>query len=413
MNLSAFVARRYLFSTKSHNIINVISIISLVGVSVCTMALIIVLSVFNGFDGLIKSMFSNFDPDIKITPAQGKVFDPQSDTLKSIATLNFVDEVCETLEENVLLEYDKHINPATIKGVSDNYSRLTGIDTAIINGSFTLNDGHKPMAIVGCGLSYYLSINLNFIKAIRIYVPKRNGRISMNPERAFSKSYIFPSGIFAIQQEIDTRYMIVPLDFARSLLDYSTQVSALELKLKPGTNKDRAREEISEMIGSQYVVQTQYQQHEMLYKVMKSEKFAIFLILTFILIIGSFNMIGSLSMLIIDKKNDISTLSHLGMSKKGIQRIFTYEGWIISIGGALLGLALGLIVCWLQQTFGFLKLDSMGTFVVSDYPVKIIWTDFILVLATVVTIGLLASWYPIRLFTKRYLSDFPDEAEDS
>ncbi len=412
MNLSAFVARRYLFSKKSHNIINVISAVSLVGVSVCTMALIIVLSVFNGFDGLIKSMFSNFDPDIKITPAQGKVFDPQSDTLKSIATFSFVDEVCETLEENVLLEYDNHINPGTIKGVADNYVSLTGIDTTIINGSFTLNDGHKPMAVVGTGLAYFLSINLNFIKAIRIYVPKRNGRISMNPERAFSKSYIFPSGTFSVQQEIDTRYLIVPIDFARNLLEYSTQASALEIKLKPGADKDKARDMISEAIGNQYVVKTQYQQHEMLYKVMKSEKFAIFLILTFILIIGSFNIIGSLSMLIIDKKNDIGTLSHLGLSKKGIQRIFTYEGCIISLGGALLGLTLGLLACWLQQTFGFLKLDTMGTFVVSNYPVKIIWTDFALVLVTVVGIGLAALWYPIRLFTRRYLSSFPDEKEE-
>lgn len=403
MNLSAFVARRYLFSKKSHNIINIISAISLVGVMVCTMALIIVLSVFNGFDSLIKSMFSNFDPDIKITPAQGKVFDPQTDTLRRISQLSYVDCVCETLEENVLLEYDKHMQPATLKGVSEQYSRLTGIDTTIISGEFVLDNGRRQMAVLGAGLAYYLSVNVNFIGSIRIYVPKRNGRISMNPERAFSNSYIFPSGIFAIQQEIDNRYMIVPIDFARNLLDYSTQVSALELKLKPGTDRDRARDEISAIVGSDYVVRTQYQQHEMLYKVMKSEKFAIFLILTFILIIGSFNMIGSLSMLIIDKKNDIATLNSLGFDRKGIQRIFIYEGWIISIGGAILGLLLGLLVCWLQQTYGFLKLDSMGTFVVSNYPVKIVWTDLMLALATVVVIGLLASWYPNRLFTKRYL----------
>ncbi|MBO7595037.1 MAG: ABC transporter permease [Salinivirgaceae bacterium] len=410
MNLSAFVARRYLFSKKSHNIINIISAISLVGVMVCTMALIIVLSVFNGFDSLIKSMFSNFDPDIKITPAQGKVFDPQTDTLRQISQLSYVDCVCETLEENVLLEYDKHMQPATLKGVSEQYSRLTGIDTTIISGEFVLDNGRRQMAVLGAGLAYYLSVNVNFISSIRIYVPKRNGRISMNPERAFSNSYIFPSGIFAIQQEIDNRYMLVPIDFARNLLDYSTQVSALELKLKPGTDRDRARDEISAMVGDDYVVRTQYQQHEMLYKVMKSEKFAIFLILTFILIIGSFNMIGSLSMLIIDKKNDIATLNSLGFDRKGIQRIFIYEGWIISIGGAILGLLLGLLVCWLQQTYGFLKLDSMGTFVVSNYPVKIIWTDLLLALATVVVIGLVASWYPNRLFTKRYL-DGMDNAE--
>jgi len=369
------------------------------------MALIIVLSVFNGFDALIKSMFSNFDPDIKITPAQGKVFDPNNDNIKSISDLYFVDCVCETLEENVLLEYDKHIQPATVKGVGSTYNQLTGIDTNIINGNFILNDGHRPMAVVGAGLAYCLSLNVNFVKSVKIYVPKRTGRISMNPERAFSKSYIFPSGVFAIQQEIDTRYMIVPLDFTRNLLEYSKQVSSLELKLKPDTDKDKAALEISQIIGDEYVVRTQYQQHEMLYKVMKSEKFAIYLILILILIIGSFNMIGSLSMLIIDKKNDIATLNCLGLDNKGVQRIFLYEGWIISIGGAVLGLLLGLLVCWLQQTFGFLKLDSMGTFVISNYPVKIIWTDFLLTLAIVVVIGLLASWYPNKLFTKKYLSN--------
>lgn len=411
MNLSAFVARRYLFSKKSHNIINVISAISLVGVAVCTMALVIVLSVFNGFDSLIKSMFSNFDPDIKITPAQGKVLEPQNDKIKSVLQLSCIDVSCETLEENVLLEYDKHMNPGIIKGVPEQYRQLTGIDTLVINGTFTLNDVHRPMAVVGSGLAYYLSVNVNFVSPIFIYVPKRNGRISMNPERAFSKSYIYPSGVFAVQQEIDTRYMLVPLDFARKVLEYSTQASAIEIKLKPGNDADKIRAEMAQMLGPEYVVRTQYQQHELLYKVMKSEKFAIYLILTFILLIGSFNMIGSLAMLIIDKKDDIKTLSHIGLSKQGIRRIFASEGRLISIGGALAGLLLGFVVCWLQQTYGFLKLDSMGSFVISDYPVKMMWTDFVLVLVTVVGIGLVASWCPIRLFTKRYLSDFPDEAE--
>ncbi|MBR6082176.1 MAG: ABC transporter permease [Salinivirgaceae bacterium] len=411
MNLSAFVARRYLFSKKSHNIINVISAISLVGVAVCTMALVIVLSVFNGFDSLIKSMFSNFDPDIKITPAQGKVLEPQSDKIKSVLQLDCIDVSCETLEENVLLEYDKHMNPGIIKGVPEQYRQLTGIDTLVINGTFTLADTHRPMAVVGSGLAYYLSVNVNFVSPIFIYVPKRNGRISMNPERAFIKSYIYPSGVFAVQQEIDTRYMLVPLDFARKVLEYSTQASAIEIKLKSGNDADKIRAEMAQMLGPEYVVRTQYQQHELLYKVMKSEKFAIYLILTFILLIGSFNMIGSLAMLIIDKKDDIKTLSHIGLSKQGIRRIFASEGRLISIGGALAGLLLGFVVCWLQQTYGFLKLDSMGSFVISDYPVKMMWTDFVLVLVTVVGIGLVASWYPIRLFTKRYLSDFPDEAE--
>ncbi len=409
MNLPAFIARRYLFSKKSHNIINIISVISLIGVAVCTMALIIVLSVFNGFDSLIKSMFSTFDPDIKITAAHGKVLDPHADTLMMVRELNCVDVACETIEENVLLEYEKRTYPATIKGVPDNYNLLTGIDTSIIDGTFSLGNNQLPKAVIGSGLAYYLSVNLNLIKSIKIYVPRRKAGISLNPERAFNKSYIFPAGIFSIQQEIDTRYMIVPIEFARNLLDYPTQASAIEIRLKPGSNIDKTCNEISAMIGNQYVVRTQYQQHEMLYKVMKSEKFAIYLILTFILIVSSFNMICSISMLIIDKKKDIGTLSHMGLDKKGVRRIFTYEGWIISIGGALLGLAVGLIACWLQQTFGFLKLDSMGTFVISSYPVKIIWSDFVLVLITVTCIGLVTSWFPIKVFTKRFLTSFPDD----
>jgi lipoprotein-releasing system permease protein len=405
MNFSAFVARRYFFSKKSHNVINIISGISLVGVAVCTMALIIVLSVFNGFDGLIKSVFSSFDPDVKITPAHGKVFDPNTPAFDSIRALSSVEVVCGTIEENVLLEYDKRIYPAVIKGVPANYANLTGIDTMMSDGKFILNDGHRDMTVIGSGVAYYLSVGLNFLSPIKIYVPKRTGKISMNPERAFNQSYIFPSGIFAIQQEIDSKYILVPERFTRQLLDYPTQVSAVEVKLKKDIDKDKACREIARVAGPSFVVQNQYQQHELLYRVMKSEKFAIFLILTFILIVGSFNMIGSLSMLVIDKKNDIATLRNLGLDKKGLKRIFLYEGWMISIGGALIGLILGAGVCWAQEKFGFLKLDSMGSFLVHNYPVKMEWTDFFLVLVTVVVIGLVASWYPVQYFTKRYLSE--------
>ncbi|MCQ2376276.1 MAG: FtsX-like permease family protein [Salinivirgaceae bacterium] len=408
MNLLAFIARRYFFSRKSHNIINIISGISMAGVVVCTAALVIILSVYNGFDDLIKSMFSTFDPDIKITAAQGKTFNPNTDSLKAITNLSYVELACPTLEENVLLEYEKHIHPATIKGVPLNFAELTGIDSTITRGTFTLHDGHKPMAVVGTGLAYYLSLNINFLSSIKIYVPKRSGSISsLNPENAFSKAYIFPSGVFNIQQEIDNKYMLVPIDFARNLLEYShsQQVSAIEIKLRSGTNVAKAQDEIEQLAGPNYVVRNQYQQHEMLYKVMKSEKMAIYLILTFILIVSSFNMIGSISMLIIDKKNDIGTLNNLGMSKKDVQRIFMLEGWIISIGGALIGLIIGAAICWGQQTFGWLKLDSMGTFVISNYPVKMMASDFVLSLITVLGIGLFASWYPIKLFTKKYLGE--------
>lgn len=405
MNFSAFIARRYLFSKKSHNVINIISLISVFGVATGTMALIIVLSFFNGFDNLIKSVFSTFDPDLKITITQGKVFDPNIPVFDSINALPFVEMDCPTLEENVLLEYEKRMYPAVIKGVPLSFKDMSGVDTMLTEGRFLLNDGHRDYAVIGAGVSYYLSVGLSFLSPLEIYVPKRTARISLNPSHAFNKSYIFPSGIFSIQQEIDSKYILVPIDFARQLLSYNKEVSAVELKLKPGYNKQDAQEQITRMLGPEFTVKNRYQQHEVLYRVMKSEKFAIYLILTFIVIVASFNIIGSLSMLIIDKKNDIATLRSLGLDKENLRKIFLFEGWMISISGAFIGLIMGASVCFIQQKFGVLKLNSMGTFLVDAYPVQMQGTDFIVIFITVVLIGLVASWYPVKYFIKRYLTD--------
>ncbi len=379
--------------------------ISVLGVATGTMALIIVLSVFNGFDSLIKSVFSTFDPDLRITVTEGKVFDPNTAAFDSIKALPFVDMACFTLEENVLLEYEKRMTPAIVKGVPPEFKALSGVDTMVREGSFILTQGDRDFAVIGAGISYFLSVGLNFLSPIEVYVPKRTGSVTMNPATAFNKEYIFPSGIFSIQQEIDSKYILVPMSFARKLLGYETEVSAMEIKLKPGTNKEEAQESIGALAGNQFTTKNRYQQHEVLYRVMKSEKFAIYLILTFILIVASFNIIGSLSMLIIDKKNDIATFRSMGLDKDRLQKIFLFEGWMISIGGALLGLVLGGLICWLQQNFGFLKLSNMGTFLVDDYPVQMLWTDFAMVFGTVVVIGLVASWYPVKYFTKRYLQD--------
>lgn len=405
MNFSAFVARRYLFSKKSHNVINIISMISVVGVATGTMALIIVLSFFNGFESLIKSVFNTFDPDLKITVKEGKVFDSQNPLIDSIKTLNYVDVVCPTLEENVLLEYDKRMHPAVIKGVPDEFVQMSGVDTMVVEGEYLLKKGDMHYAVLGAGVSYYLSVGLSFIDPIFVYVPKRSGRISLNPSKAFNKKYIFPKGIFQIQQEIDSKYMLVSMEFARKLLGYSSEVTAVELKLKQGTDIDKAQAEISTIMGERFVVKNQFQQHEVLYRVMKSEKFAIYLILTFILIVASFNIIGSISMLIIDKKDDIKTLRSLGLDKEKLQKIFLFEGWMISIGGAIVGLIIGLGFCWLQQTFHFIKLDSMGTFLITYYPVEMQAFDVFAVFGTVVIIGLVASWYPVKYFIKRYLKE--------
>lgn len=405
MNFAAFVARRYLFSKKSHNVINIISMISVFGVATGTMALIIVLSFFNGFDTLIKSVFSTFDPDIKITVSQGKVFEPNTPAFDSLRALPFVEMLVPTLEENVLLEYEKRMYPAVIKGVTSDFKKMSGVDTMLIEGNYVLNNGNRDYTVIGAGVSYYLSVGLSFLSPIEIYVPKRTARISLNPSRAFNKAYIFPSGIFSIQQEIDSKYILVPLGFARQLLSYHSEVSALELKLKKGIKPEQAQETIAQLLGPEYTIKNRYQQHEVLYRVMKSEKYAIYLILTFILIVASFNIIGSLSMLIIDKKNDISTLRSLGLEKKTLQKIFLIEGWMISIGGAMIGLLIGSAICFIQQEFGLLKLSNTGTFLVDSYPVKMLWTDFAAIFITVVAIGLLASWYPVKYFTKRYLQD--------
>jgi lipoprotein-releasing system permease protein len=405
MNFSAFVARRYLFSKKSHNVINIISMISVFGVATGTMALIIVLSFFNGFEDLIKSVFSSFDPDLKITVNEGKVFDPNTTAFDSIKTLNYVDIICPTLEENVLLEYDKRMHPAVIKGVPEQFMQMSQVDSKMVEGEFVLKQGDRNYAVLGGGVAYYLSVGLNFIDPIFVYVPKRSGIVSLNPSKAFNKEYIFPKGIFQIQQEIDSKYMLVSLEFARNLLSYSTEVSALEIKLKPNTEVDKAQEEMAQILGDKFTIKTQFQQHEVLYRVMKSEKFAIYLILTFILIVASFNIIGSISMLIIDKKEDITTLRSLGLDKENLRKIFLFEGWMISIGGALLGLLIGSAICWIQQTFHVIKLSNMGSFLIDYYPVQMQLNDFIAVFVTVVVIGLVASWYPVKYFINRYLKE--------
>lgn len=405
MKFSAFIARRYLFSKKSHNVINIISLISVIGVATGTMALIIILSVLNGFDHLLKSVFSSFDPDLKITINTGKVFDPNTAAFDSVKNLSFIAVESGTLEENVLLEYDKRMYPAVIKGVPDSFKSLSGVDTMIREGEYLLHQGDLNYALMGTAIAYYLSVGLNFLDPLYIYVPKRTARISLNPARAFNKKYIFPKGIFSIQQDIDTKYVLVPIDFARRLLSYSVEISQLELKLKPETNVNQAKAQIQKILGDHFTIKDRYEQHALIYRVMKSEKFATYLILTFILMIASFNIIGSLYMLIIDKKNDISTLRSLGLDKENLRRIFMIEGWMISIGGALVGLILGGLVCLIQQEFGVLKLDNLGDFLVDAFPVKIIWSDFITIFITVVIIGLIASWYPVKYFTKRYLHE--------
>lgn len=403
MNFPFYISKRYLIAKKTRNAVNIITMISIVGVMVGTAALIIVLSVFNGLDSLLKSMNDSFDPDLKVTPASGKVFNTDDPRLEELRKHPSIFALAESLEENALLKYDDQQYIAKVKGVSSNFADISGVDTMLMFGEFILEHNNQPYAIVGQGVAHFLSLNINYIDPIVIYVPKRDASISMNPQQAFNRNYIFPSAVFSIQQEFDLNYILTPLDYARKLFDYDNELSAIELKIKDDYNIDKVQEEIIQILGSDYQVRNRYQQHEAFYKIMKSEKLYIFLILTFILIIASFNIIGSLTMLIIDKKEDIATFRSLGANLKTIRSIFLLESWLITAVGAFIGLLLGAFICWLQIKFGFVRLQGAASFIIDAYPVKLLFSDIVLIFVTVVSIGYLASWYPVRYITKRFV----------
>jgi len=410
VNLSFYIARRYLLGKKSQNAINVISTISVLGVATGTMALVIVLSVFNGFDQVVKSLFSTFDPDIRISAVEGKTFTPATETTAELRDLPGVAAFSEVVEENVLLVYGDKQHIATVKGVDENFRNVTGIDSMIYDGTMKLKDRNRPYAVVGQGVAYSLNIGLSFIDPLFVYTIDRKSRINMaQPEESIRRDFLFPSGIFAIEQDYDSRYVITPIEFVRQLLDYDREVTCLELKLDPRFDPDLVQHEIERIMGPGYLVQNRAQQNALFYRVMKSEKWAIFLILTFILIIASFNIIGSLSMLIIEKKKDIVTLRNMGASNRLIQRIFLVEGWMISVIGSITGMILGTTISWIQQRFGLIKLSGSGTFIIDAYPVRIEAADIALIWVTVLLIGLIAARYPVRQISRKYLQSLEQE----
>lgn len=405
MKLSLYIAKRYLFAKKSRNAINVISAISVAGVAVGTMALITILSVFNGLEEMVKSIFSTSDPEIRITPVRGKVFSPDTLLLTKLASIDGVEVFAETVEENALLRYDEQQYIATIKGVSLNYTEVTDLDTAMWDGEFILRaENGRPYAVAGLGVANYLGMRLNFVSPLAIYIPDRKARLSATPENEFTRKYIFLAGIFAVEQEFDSKYVFLPIDFARELLDYTTEVSSIEVKMRPGADEKKTQEAIRQLMGDDFLVQNRYEQQEMFYKVMKAERLAIFVILTFILIIASFNIIGSLTMLIIEKERDISILRSLGADNRLIKRIFIYEGWMISLIGTVIGLLTGFLLCAAQQHFGIVKLAG-DSLLIDAYPVKMQLADFFTVAATVLAIGYAAAWYPVHYLSRRYLRE--------
>jgi lipoprotein-releasing system permease protein len=406
MNLPFFIAKRYLLAKKSQNVINIISAISVVGVATGTMALIVILSVFNGFDSLIKSLFSVFDPEIEITLVEGKTFVAEGDSrFEAVKDHPGVAYFTEVLEENALLMYGDRQHVATLKGVDENYSMTSGLDRMIIEGSLMLSDEYNnSYAVIGLGLANVLNVGLNFITPLDIYIPRRTATISsitMNPAQAFNRKMIFPSGVFSVEQEFDLSYVIIPIEFARDLLEYEHEVTAIELGLSPGFRESEVIADIQTILGDEFRILNRYQQHEWLYKVMETEKWAIFLILSFILLVASFNIIGSLTMLIMEKKKDLVVLKSLGATEKMIRKIFLLEGLMISIVGAVAGLVLGFLIALIQMEFGIVKLYGTGAFIIDAYPVELQVPDFLYVFITVLLIGLLAAIVPVRYITRR------------
>lgn len=370
------------------------------------MALIIVLSVFNGFETLIVSLFNSFNPDLVITAKKGKTISMSTFPADEVLKLQGVFAMTEVVEENALLKYRNNQYLATIKGVSDDYVNTSGIDTMLVEGAFTLHEFGQPRMIMGAGVSYYLNASLNDqLNPVTVYLPRREGNIGVTLEGAFNSRSLFPSAVFSIQQDFDSKYAIVPISFARELMDYQDEVTSLELSVYSGFKVDKVKKEIKMLIGDDFEVKNRFEQQVMLYRIMKSEKWAIFFILTFILIIAAFNVISSLTMLILDKKEDIAILHSMGAHNTLIKRIFMFEGMMISIGGALLGLILGGIISWVQQQFGLISLGGgTGAFVINAYPVELQLGDFFIVFFTVIAIGLIVAWYPVRQISKKYLS---------
>jgi len=407
MKLAFNIALRYLFAKKSQNIINVISMISVVGILTGSAALIVVLSVFNGLHGFIGSLYSSFDPDIKISAEKGKAFSLDSVDIKKISALPDVAAYSEIVEDNALLKFGKRQMPGTIIGVGDNYDKVTGIDSIMYDGVFRTKYKKENQGVLGYVLADQLSVRLNFVTPLSIYAPRRTGKINLaNPQNAFRSEYISPVGIFMVKQiEYDSQYLLISIAQARRLFEYdSTIVSSILLKVKDYSNVDAVKNDIAGILGKGFKIANRQEQHASFYKMMQLEKLMAFLILSFILLIAAFNIIGTLSMLIYEKKESIFTFRSMGASKRMITRIFLFEGWMISLVGVIAGLVLGIALVVIQQSYGILKFQGGGSFIVDAYPVALDWTDVLVVLVTVSTIGLLGAWYPVRVIVDKYYS---------
>ena len=408
MNFPFYIARRYLFSKKSHNAINVISAISVCGVALATLALVCTLSVFNGFQDLVATFFTAFDPQLKITAVKGKVFSGQDPRILKVKELPSIEVASESLEDYAMVQYLGRQSMATIKGVEDNFEQLTPIDSILFGrGDLILHDEVADYAIPGIQFLSTLGTGIRFLDPLEIYAPRRGAKVNIaNPSSSFVTGNLFSSGlVFAVNQEkYDAAYILTSLRFARKLFQYTDEVSAINLKLKSEANERSVKEQIGDILGDDFRVEDRYEQQSDTFRIMEIEKLISYLFLTFILMIACFNVIGSLSMLIIDKRDDVVTLRNLGANDRQIIRIFLFEGRMISFLGAFIGVILGLVLCWLQQEYGLISLGNSGSFVVDAYPVSVHVWDVVLIFVTVLVIGSLSVWYPIRFLSRRLLN---------
>ena len=407
MNFPFYIAKRYLFSKKSHNAINVISGISVCGVALATLAMVCTLSVFNGFQDMVATFFTAFDPQVKITSVKGKVFDGSMPVLSQIKNMPEVAVYSESVEDNAMVQYKGRQVMAVIKGVEDNFDKLTPIDSILFGrGELILHDEVADYAIPGLQLLSTLGTGIRFLDPLEVYAPKRGAKINMaNPMSSFVSDDLFSSGLtFTVNQEkYDGSYILTSIDFARNLFQYDKEVSAVNLRLYPTANEKDVISKIKRILGEDFYVQDRYEQQADTFRIMEIEKLISYIFLTFILMIACFNVIGSLSMLIIDKKNDVQTLRNLGASDNQIVRIFLFEGRMISFIGAVAGVILGLILCLVQQEYGIISLGNSGSFIVDAYPVSVHVWDVVLIFVTVIVIGFISVWYPVRYLSKRLL----------
>lgn len=389
-------ALRYLFSKRSTNAVNVITLVSMIGMGVISMAMVLVLSVFNGFEGLTVSLYNTFNPDLRVTPEAGKVFTLTPQQEQQIRDLSDVEAFSRILEEKAALKYDDHEFIGTLKGVDDNFLEVASVDSAIIRGDFVLHEDSKNYAVVGAGVEGQLGVRIDDpFRRITVLIPSRKkSSSSLMPTQAFSRSEITPVGTFSIQMEFDSKYMFVPLHFMQDLLKYNNEISAIELRLQPDADPTEVAEALAGILGEGFNYKDRYQQNEFLYKIMRTEKWATYAILTLILAIAGFNIIGSLSMLVLEKTKDIAILKTMGADSGTIRAIFLLEGLLSSLLGSSVGIALALVVSWLQITYGLVPMPGSGSFVIDALPVVLKIEDLLLVAITVVSISLIASWLP-------------------